>query len=112
MIDNILSNTNKHGFDEESEYNKLNIEFIYQNDYLKIKIQNNGKPFPKGFDKSKFIAKFSTANREIGTGLGGYDINRIAKYFGNEDWKLNLSEDSEFTVSFEFNFKLNFLAND
>lgn len=112
LVDNILSNTNKHGFDEESEYNKLNIEFIYQNDYLKIKIQNNGKPFPKGFDKSKFIAKFSTANREIGTGLGGYDINRIAKYFGNEDWKLNLSEDSEFSVSFEFNFKLNFLAND
>ena len=104
LMENILSNADKHGFDDELERNQLSIELILAIYGVTIKIQNNGKPFPRGFDKSKFIAKFSTADKEIGTGLGGYDINRIANYFRNEDWKLELDNQNEFPVSFEFNF--------
>ena len=105
LMENILSNADKHGFDEKLERNQLSIEITLAIYGLTIKIQNNGNPFPRGFDKQKFIAKFSTANKQLGTGIGGYDINRIADYFGNEDWKLELEDQNEFPVSFEFNFK-------
>lgn len=106
LIDNILTNSNKHGFIEESNSNKVSIEFSEQEGNLLMVIKNNGLPFPSNFDRDKFIQKFSTANKDIGSGIGGYDINRIAGYLGDPEWKLLLDESLLSPVEFNFCFPI------
>jgi type I restriction enzyme M protein len=109
LLDNVLSNASKHGFENGLENNQVIIDLSIINDDLVIEIKNNGKPFPNNFDKDKFIAKYSTANPEKGTGLGGYDINRIATYF-NGTWDLILNEDEVYPVKFSFSFPIIFIS--
>lgn len=109
LVDNILTNANKHGFFNKEVANEVVIELREVEDQLILEIKNNGRPFPKKFDKEKFISKYSTANPENGTGLGGYDINRIAEYFNNPDWELILNEDPIYPVKFKFQFPIKFL---
>ena len=106
LIDNILTNANKHGFTKKDNTNEVVIELIEVDDQLILEIRNNGKPFSKHFDKEKFISKYSTANPELGSGLGGYDINRIAEYFSDPNWELILSEDPIYPVKFKFHFPI------
>ena len=108
--------------DEEINLDELEITEPYNNlvkitlkeekDFIILTIQNNGKPFPKNFNKEKFIRKFSTGKSVLnenqsakGSGLGGYDINRIALRLKSPDWNLDLKNDSNFKVSFKFIFK-------
>lgn len=106
LIDNILTNANKHGFISKDSSNEMVIELIEVEDNLIIELKNNGKPFPKNFNKEKFISKYSTGNPQIGSGLGGYDINRIAEYFNNQNWELILNEDPIYPVKFKFQFPI------
>ena len=87
LLDNVLTNANKYGFDKNSEENHVEIEAYETEEHLTVIIRNNGKPFPKNFDREKFITKYSTADNSNGSGLGGYDIDRIARYFKNENWE-------------------------
>ena len=106
LIDNILTNANKYAFDKKEDSNEVVIELTDDVELLFIEIKNNGKAFPINFDREKFIAKYSTANSNTGTGLGGYDINRIAVYFNNPDWELFLNEDPIYPVQFKFKFSI------
>lgn len=106
LIDNILTNANKHGFQDNKQSNEVVIELSILDDVLILEIKNNGSPFPNNMDKDKFITKFSTANTNRGTGLGGYDIDRIAKYFGNPSWSLELNQDIIYPVIFKFEFTI------
>jgi type I restriction enzyme M protein len=110
LFDNILTNANKYGFDHKSQSNLVVIELIEEGEKLLLRIRNNGKPFPKNFTKEKFVAKFTTAHPDRGTGLGGYDINRIATYFGNSDWKLHLDDKGIYPVEFEFMFNIKLIV--
>lgn len=109
IIDNLLTNANKYGFNSKEAANEVVIELREVEDQLILEIKNNGSPFTKNFDKEKFISKYSTANPENGTGLGGYDINRIADYFNNSEWELILNEDPIYPVKFKFQFPIKFL---
>ena len=104
VIDNLISNAKKHGFDNNKSDNQMLIDLKIIDNVFIIDIKNNGKPFPKNFDKDKFTAKFSTANSQNGTGLGGYDIDRIITYFG-ANWDLVLNEEI-FPVRFVFQFPI------
>jgi len=106
LINNVLSNADKYAFDSISETNQLIIELKATDNILELEMRNNGKPFPKNFDKEKFITKFSTTSMENGSGLGGYDINRIATYFENPDWELILNNEDIFPIVFRFNFPI------
>lgn len=106
LLDNILTNANKYAFVKNAVGNEVIIELSEVDDFLTMEIRNNGKPFPKNFDRDKFIAKYSTADSINGSGLGGYDINRIATYFDNPDWILSLNEDPFFLVKFKFKFPI------
>ena len=106
MLDNILTNANKYAFDKKSTGNEVVIDLTEVDDFLSIEIRNNGKPFPKNFNREKFIAKYSTADVSNGSGLGGYDIHRIASDFNNPDWILSLNEDPFFLVKFKFQFPI------
>jgi type I restriction enzyme M protein len=106
LLDNILTNANKYAFDKKLSGNEVVIELTEVDDYLALEISNNGKPFPKNFDREKFITKYSTADLSNGSGLGGYDIHRIACDFSNTDWILSLNEDPFFPVKFKFQFPI------
>jgi type I restriction enzyme M protein len=112
LLENIFSNASKYGFSEKTAANEVVIEMKIIDNFLEIIIKNNGIPFPKNFDKTKFTAKFSTANQEKGSGLGGYDINRIASHFGNADWDLILDKEGLYPVIFKFNFPLKQIENE
>jgi type I restriction enzyme M protein len=99
LLDNILMNAHKHGFDNKEPGNEVVIDLSLIDDNLVLEIKNNGKKFPKRWDKEKFIAKYSTVNPGNGSGLGGYDINRIIEYF-NGTWDLILNEDPIYPVRF------------
>jgi type I restriction enzyme M protein len=109
LIDNILTNANKHGYAKKDISNEVVIELTVVDEQLILEIKNNGKSFPKNFDKEKFISKYSTANPDAGSGLGGYDVNRIAQYFYNPTWELILNEDPIYPVKFKFQFSLKFM---
>ena len=109
LLDNLLTNANKYGFKNKNKRNEVVIMFAPKEDRVNIIVKNNGKPFPKNFDRVKFITKYSTADNSNGSGLGGYDIDRIASYFENENWELKLNIDPMYPVVFEFSFPVKLL---
>mgnify|MGYP005990004745 CR=1 FL=1 len=112
LVNNILSNADKYAFNSNNSTNQLVIELKATEDVLEFEIRNNGIPFPNNFNKDKFTAKFSTTSVDNGSGLGGYDINRIAKYFKNPDWELILNNEDIFPVVFRFSFPIIPMIND
>ena len=106
LLDNILANAKKHGFKSNQESNEVVIKLSEVNEELILVVKNNGEPFPHNFSKNKFITKFSTSNPDSGSGLGGYDINRIASYFHNPEWELFLNENPIYKVIFKFSFPI------
>ena len=106
LLDNILTNANKYAFELKNVSNEVVIELTEVEEALSLEIRNNGKSFPKNFDREKFIAKYSTADSINGSGLGGYDIHRIASDFNNPDWILSLDEDPLYPVKFKFQFPI------
>lgn len=106
LLNNILTNASKYAFEDGNVMNLLVIELKVTEDLMILEIRNNGKPFPRNYDKGKFSAKYTTANPSKGTGLGGYDINRIASYFDNEEWELILNSEEVFPVIFKFSFPI------
>lgn len=109
LIDNVLTNANKHGYTKKDVSNELVIELTEVEDSLILEIRNNGKPFSNNMDKEKFISKYTTASPEVGNGLGGYDINRIAVYFNDSSWELILNDDPIYPVKFKFHFSIKFV---
>jgi len=110
LLDNLLTNANKYGFDKKEIGNEVVIELTEVEDILSLEVKNNGKPFPKNYDKEKFITKYSTADISSGSGLGGYDINRIAIDFKNPGWELSLNEDPFYAVKFKFQFPIKIIS--
>ena len=106
LIENLLTNANKYGFKSNEKGNHVSIELTEIEGHLIMDVRNNGLPFPKNFDREKFITKYSTADNTNGSGLGGYDINRIATYFENENWELSLNNDPLYPVIFRFSFPI------
>jgi type I restriction enzyme M protein len=106
LIDNLLTNAHKYGFLQKSAGNEVVFELKEIDDFLSMEVRNNGTPFPRNFDREKFITKYSTADSKSGSGLGGYDINRIAAEFSNPEWDLLLNEDPIYPVKFKFQFPI------
>lgn len=106
LLDNILTNANKYAFDKKEAGNEVVVELTEVDDLLSVEVKNNGKPFPKNFDREKFITKYSTVDSASGSGLGGYDIHRIATHFNNPDWELSLNDDPFYPVKFKFQFPI------
>lgn len=106
LLQNILTNAHKYGYDEMSDGNEVVFDLKEIDGFLSMEVRNNGKSFPKNFDRDKFITKYSTADSQLGTGLGGYDIHRIASYFNNPDWILSLNNDPIYPVKFNFQFPI------
>jgi type I restriction enzyme M protein len=101
LLDLILDNANIHAFDTKSEKNKVHIQLTSRLHNVQVQIKNNGKPFPKNFDQKAFVTKYKT-HEEIGSGIGGSDIDQIMKFFGDYDWELKLDAEAYYPVVFQF----------
>lgn len=110
LIDNLLTNAHKYGFPKKAAGNEVVFELKEIDDFLSIEVRNNGKPFPRNLDRDKFITKYSTADSKSGSGLGGYDIHRIATIFNNPEWELLLNEDPIYPVKFRFQFPIKLIS--
>lgn len=109
LLENVLSNANKHGFPENEIGNEVRIELSEKNNLLIIDIKNNGKKFSENFTQQNFIEKYKTTKIGKGTGIGGYDIHRIAEHLGDRDWELVLNEENSlYPVRFRFRFPIIF----
>ena len=106
LVDNVLTNAHKHAFETTDPANKVVLELTDCGDQLQLTCKDNGKGFPKNFSREKFITKFSTSVSKGGTGIGGYDIDRIARQLGDPDWTLDLEADPLYRVVFTFEFPI------
>ena len=52
----------------------------------------NGNPLPKNFSKEKLFRKYVTTDPDKGSGIGGYDIKRIADIIF-DSWDLEIYPD-------------------
>lgn len=106
LIENIISNCEKHGFENKDDYNRIVIEMNLEKESLLFVIKNNGKPIPDDITKKFIINLGATTNLEEGSGIGGNDIDRIAHILGDPDWDI-VRGDSRFPVKYAFNFPFN-----
>ena len=99
MLDNILRNAHRHGFNKRvSSNNRVQFDLSvvtmeggpYEpssekrqgKPYLLLSVCNNGKELEEGFTLKDYITRGKKGNESGNTGLGGYDIYQIVKKFG------------------------------
>ena len=109
IINSIVDNAISHGFTDDYRCESPTIKFILvdKEEYLLLKICNNGKPIDIKDEDFKTRGVFAGATGH--TGLGGYQINRYAKSQGgyvelpsHKDWNTeihlyNVSHSEEIT---------------
>jgi len=106
LFKNLFDNALKHGFTENRSKNEniISIQFgkLIRQNMLEVTVMNNGKAFPKGFNKNTFETKGSTASKDHGSGFGGYHIKRIIENH-NGEFKITPIDEllhSDFKVQF------------
>jgi type I restriction enzyme M protein len=106
LLDNLLTNADKHGFAEVAPGNLVQITLSIIDYNLVVEVQNNGQPFPLKFGKQQFIQEFKTSSTDVGQGIGGHQVDQVAKRFDNPDWKLVTEANEIFPVTFIFKFPI------
>ena len=110
LIKNVLSNADTHAFEGvqlSKEDRVVKIELEIDDAFLTMSIMNNGTPFPANFRKREFILENMSANMNRESGRGGYDIHQWSTYMQGEDsWELELNNEDQFPVIFNFKYKL------
>ena len=81
LLDNVITNANKYAFDKKTFGNEVHFELIEVDDTLLLEIRNNGKPFPKNFDREKL---FLTIARPI------FNIFELFEFFLTPGFTQNL----------------------
>ena len=105
-FNNIVENANKHGFIELKKNYTLEFKISLENKiieikkglkeeqkYVKVEVENDGKPFPKNYSIEQLTRKNSKAGNTGNTGQGGYDLNEIIKYFNKGESTLSLKKE-------------------
>lgn len=108
-LDNILTNAEKYGFTDKDRTD-YKIRFSTQiidrdgNEFLALKIANNGNPLPNGMTTDKV---FQWGESSSGTGLGGWQLANIARNYGGYVKMNCYPEDREgFSVEYELGFPI------
>jgi type I restriction enzyme M protein len=106
LLDNLISNAEKHGFDDMRPDNLMRINISIIDQRLVIEVQNNGKSFPPKFTRAQYIQEFRTSHSDKGQGIGGFQVHQIATLFGDKDWQLTSDPKEIFPVRFLFRFPI------
>ena len=94
LVNDILSNAEKHAFEDTNPSNTVRVEYDYDNTWFTLFISNNGQPFPDDVDVKKFTKRYWSAGNHQGSGIGGHDILKIMTAFQGEFELLTDYEDS------------------
>ena len=84
LVNDILSNAEKHAFEDNNPVNTVRVEYAYDNSWFTLFISNNGQPFPDDVDVKKFTKRYWSAGNHQGSGIGGHDILKIMTAFKGE----------------------------
>ena len=84
LINDVMSNAEKHAFFNNDPANVVRVEIFSDNAWLTLLISNNGDPFPNDVDLQKFTKRYWSAGKHQGSGIGGHDIQKIMKAFQGE----------------------------
>jgi|GEM_PF-1307874 type I restriction enzyme M protein len=109
LCENILNNAREHAFQSSPlDYSdrRVVLSFDYSADFVFLTIKNNGVPFDKDITQAEFSAAGKTSKVGTNTGLGGFDVNRIASYLGDPYWELINDPENEYPVQFKFKFPI------
>lgn len=84
MFDNIIENTEKHGFPPgiNNKYeNKIQIMLLYDFDdsTVQIDISNTGNPLPENITHDSMIRRGSSSGKNSGDGIGMWFVNEVMK---------------------------------
>lgn len=79
LINDVMSNAEKHAFFDDDPANVVRVEISSDNAWLTLLISNNGEPFPRDVDVQKFTKRYWSAGKHQGSGIGGHDIQKIMK---------------------------------
>ncbi len=108
LFKRLIENAIKHGFKKASDKNNniINITLAgktAKKEFNEILVENNGSPFPDGFDINKLQKSGHTTNRRSGTGFGGFHIKRIIESHRGEIYIADKKEigESQFKVKFK-----------
>ncbi len=94
LVNDILSNAEKHAFENNTPVNTVRVEYAYDNSWFTLFISNNGQPFPDDVDVKKFTKRYWSAGNHPGSGIGGHDILKIMTAFQGEFELLTDYEDA------------------
>jgi len=115
MLDNIIENAEKHGFEygiNNKDENKLEIFLMYDlEDFnVQIDISNTGNPLPESMTHDAMIRKGSSSGKSSGDGVGIWFVNEVMKIhkgkFGYTDETGPEGIDSEFVTTIELTFPI------
>lgn len=100
MLDAILENANRHGFDGvdiENPQIRIQASYVMINNMpcVLISIANNGASFPNGFTIEQYIREGDFGGAKGRTGRGGYHVYQIVK---RHQGYINISNDDEWNV--------------
>ena len=84
LVNDILSNAEKHAFENNNPVNTVRVEYAYDNSWFTLFISNNGQPFPVDVDVKNFTKRYWSAGNHQGSGIGGHDILKIMTAFQGE----------------------------
>lgn len=83
VFDSILNNANLHGFEKNTEGQKVRITAtLDRDDMVNFSIANNGKPMREGFKKEIYFMKGGYDGPTGNTGIGGYRVKELVEHFG------------------------------
>ena len=84
LVQNIVDNAIKHGFDNPNQKYTLSINLTIEDDNYVIEFVNNGKPLPEGIDKESYGMNGVKSKGSSGWGTGGFVVKSITEHYGGD----------------------------
>ena len=103
LMDTILDNAYRHGFNKIESANNLgcistSCVTMYDKEYICISIANNGKAFEKGFNLKDYVSRGKFSKSTGHTGIGGNHVYNIIKAHNGY---LNITSNAKWNVIVE-----------
>lgn len=87
MLDNIIDNADKHGFNRKINPNNkilFDVIFNFEENQVQVEIRNTGNALPEAYSHAAFTRKGSSSGKFAGDGTGGWLINEIMNLHGGK----------------------------
>ena len=100
VFDNLLQNALNSLRLSKKETKELSIDIVPDNDYVLIKITDNGVGIPKKNQKYIFNLFYTTNTNKLCGGIGLYYVKSVIKRHNGAVWFFSNSEKTQFVITF------------